>query len=66
MDNVPDFFEKITTNTGYIIHPDEIIADNFMYIMMREKKNGLQRSFSEDGVELLKNIKKILVNESMN
>jgi hypothetical protein len=66
MDNVPDFFEKITTNTGYIIHPDEIIADNFMYIMMREKKNGLQRSFSEDGVELLKNIKKILVNESIN
>ncbi len=66
MDNVPDFFEKITTNTGYIIHPDEIIADNFMYIMMREKKNGLLRSFSDDGLELLKNIKKILVNESMN
>lgn len=66
MDNVPDFFEKITTNTGYIIHPDEIIADNFMYIMMREKKNGLLRKFSDDGLELLKNIKKILVNESMN
>lgn len=66
MDNVPDFFEKITTNTGYIIHPDEIIADNFMYIMMREKKNGLLRSFSDDGLELLKNIKKILVSESMN
>ena len=66
MDNIPIFFEKITTNTGYIIHPDEIIADNFMYIMMREKKNGLLRTFSDDGVELLKNIKKILVNESMN
>ncbi|MFK8006182.1 MAG: hypothetical protein AB8H03_07420 [Saprospiraceae bacterium] len=65
MDNVPDFFEKITTNTGYIIHPDEIIADNFMYIMMREKKNGLIRSFSDDGVELLKNIKKILVDDSL-
>jgi len=51
MDNIPDFFEKITTNTGYIIHPDEIIADNFMYIMMREKKNGLLRSFTDDGVE---------------
>ncbi len=66
MDNVPDFFEKITTNTGYIIHPDEIIADNFMYIMMREKKNGLLRSFTDDGIELLKNIKSILINESMN
>lgn len=66
MDNIPDFFEKITTNTSYIIHPDEIIADNFMYIMMREKKNGLQRSFTDDGIELLKNMKKILTNESMN
>lgn len=66
MDNIPDFFQKITSNTGYIIHPDEIIADNFMYIMMREKKNGLLRSFSEDGIELLKNIKKILTEESSN
>ncbi len=66
MDNIPDFFEKITTNTGYIIHPDEIIADNFMYIMMREKKNGLLRSFSDDGIELLKNIKKVLMDESLN
>ena len=66
MNDVPDFFEKITTNTAYIIHPDEIIADNFMYIMMREKKNGLLRGFSDDGRELLKNIKNILINESMN
>ena len=60
MDNVPDFFEQITDNTGYIIHPDEIIADNFMYIMMREKKDGLLQEFSEPGVALLKNIKEIL------
>jgi hypothetical protein len=66
MDNIPDFFEKITSNTGYIIHPDEIIADNFMYIMMREKKNGLLRSFTDDGIELLKDIKKILTSDSMN
>ncbi|MDB4443609.1 hypothetical protein N9157_03770 [Saprospiraceae bacterium] len=66
MDNVPNFFEKITSNTDYIIHPDEIIADNFMYLMMREKKNGLIRSFSKDGTELLRNIKNILIDESMN
>lgn len=66
MNNVPDFFEKITTNTAYIIHPDEIIADNFMYIMMAEKKNGLLRGFSDDGEELLENIKKVLIDESIN
>ena len=61
MDNIPDFHEKITNNTGYIIHPDEIIADNFMYIMLRGKKNGLQRSFSDNGRDLLRRIKNILV-----
>ena len=60
MNNIPDFFAQITDNTGYIIHPDEIVADNFMYIMMREKKDGLNRTFSEKGVELLKDMKKIL------
>lgn len=63
MDNIPDFFEQITDNTGYIIHPDEIIADNFMYIMMRGKENGLNQNFSEKGLELLKNIKAILIRE---
>lgn len=62
MGNVPDFFEQITDNTDYIIHPDEIIADNFMYIMMRGKENGLNKEFSEAGTTLLKDIKKILVN----
>ncbi len=60
MNNIPDFFSQITDNTGYIIHPDEIVADNFMYIMMREKKDGLNRTFSEKGIELLKNMKNIL------
>ena len=62
MDHIPDFFEQITDNTGYIIHPDEIIADNFMYIMLRGKENGLNQNFSDPGVELLKNIKMILTN----
>ena len=61
MANVPDFFEQITDHTGYIIHPDEIIADNFMYIMMRGKEGGLQKNFSEAGLQLLKNIKSVLV-----
>jgi len=59
--DMENFFQQITDNTNYIIHPDEIIADNFMYIMMREIKNGMQRSFSEEGEKLLEDIKKILV-----
>jgi hypothetical protein len=32
--NVPAFFEKIGRNTNYIIHPDEILADNFVHLVM--------------------------------
>ena len=28
-----NFFEQIGNNTGYIIHPDEILADNFMFLL---------------------------------
>ncbi|MEQ8785706.1 MAG: hypothetical protein RIC55_05385 [Pirellulaceae bacterium] len=32
-----DFFEQIGRNTRYIIHPDEILADNFVHLV---KKSG--------------------------
>lgn len=31
---LPAFFEKIGRNTNYIIHPDEILADNFVQLVM--------------------------------
>jgi hypothetical protein len=30
----PDFQRQIGRNTGYIIHPEEILADNFAHLMM--------------------------------
>lgn len=30
--SLPDFFEKTGRNTNYIIHPDEILADNFVLL----------------------------------
>jgi len=45
------FFERITMNTQYIIHPDEILADNFMYLFRTEEENA------ELDQALLKNIK---------
>lgn len=30
----PAFFDKIGNNTNYIIHPDEILADNFVHLVM--------------------------------
>lgn len=30
---VADFFAAIGQNTGYIIHPEEVLADNFVFVM---------------------------------
>ncbi len=34
----PSFHQQIGSNTKYIIHPDEVLADNFLYLMT-EKPN---------------------------
>lgn len=33
-EEVPDFYEKVGYNTNFDIHPEEIIADNFAFLMM--------------------------------
>lgn len=33
----PSYHEQIGKNTNYIIHPDEILADNFMHLVMQTK-----------------------------
>jgi len=42
----PSFFEQIYDNTQYIIHPDEIMADNFMFAIFA--KNVLQWTFQKE------------------
>lgn len=52
----PDFFEQITDNTQYIIHPDEIMADNFMLLATGQTEAGR----SPTGQDLLKAVERIL------
>lgn len=33
LQNVPDYFKKIGSNTNYVIDPEEIIADNFVLLV---------------------------------
>jgi hypothetical protein len=60
LDNQPDFFRQIRDNTGYIIHPDEVLADNFAFIMGSKKSPMLTAKFSPAGKELLRQIEEIL------
>lgn len=34
---VPEFFEAIGQNTGYIIHPEEVLADNFVFLVAEKQ-----------------------------
>ncbi len=54
-----DFFARIKDNTQYIIHPDEILADNFMMAIIANDNNNFD-SFSEEGKQLLMDVIEIL------
>ncbi len=57
---LPDFWRQIRENTQYIIHPDEVLADNFMFLILSEKNKNTQNKFSLEGKRLLEDIKKTI------
>ena len=59
-DKIPSFFTKIRDNTNYIIHPDEIIADNFIYTVFLLSENVKVKDFSNEGLDLINEIGQIL------
>ncbi len=37
MKHISGFYEQVGRNTGYIIHPEEILADNFALLVLAQK-----------------------------
>lgn len=62
-DQLGDFYRQIKDNTNYIIHPDEVMADNFMYLIQAQEDQGMIKRFSDQGQELLTAIEAILRNQ---
>lgn len=58
---LPDFDRQIKDNTNYIIHPDEILADNFMMLANQQPLNAVRKNFSAEGKNLLEEIRLVLV-----
>lgn len=46
---VPDYMKKIGSNTGYIIHPEETVADNFVLLMLNP--DGAKDTWVLDGMK---------------
>lgn len=55
-----DFRRQIRDNTDYIIHPDEILADNFMYLINSMQDESYLQKFSEEGQQLIQSVKAIM------
>ncbi|MFN0033892.1 MAG: hypothetical protein ACKVUS_02425 [Saprospiraceae bacterium] len=60
MQEQKDFFRQIKDNTGYIIHPDEVLADNFAFIMQEKNGQKVSLRFSPEGKQLLVDLEKVL------
>lgn len=50
------FFETITDNTNYIIHPDELMADNFVFLTQWLDDGVPPEKMSQPGKELLRKL----------
>lgn len=60
VDGLTDFFRQIRDNTGYIIHPDEILADNFSFILREKNSPAYTAKFSKPGKQLLAEMEKAI------
>lgn len=60
--NQPDFFAQIKDNTQYIIHPDEIMADNFALLAMSKTDDPKRdlKQLSVEGQQLIAEMEGIL------
>ncbi|MBU6342327.1 MAG: hypothetical protein KGS48_12595 [Bacteroidetes bacterium] len=61
IEKLGDFFKQIGRNTNYIIHPDEVLADNFAFLMEIKAGTKNQDTFDEEGQKLLNDIESILL-----
>lgn len=60
INKVSGFREQVGNNTDYVIHPDEILADNVAILVMSKKSGELPSRVDEAGKELLEKIEGIL------
>lgn len=63
LSNITGFREQIGPNTDYIIHPDEVLADNFAFLCLSqaEGKSLAGLGLSEAGIAQLMALRDILV-----
>lgn len=59
-DWLPAYYDRITDNTDYIIHPEEILADNFALLLLLKTNIATPQPLSEKGKDLLRRLEEQL------
>jgi hypothetical protein len=57
---VKGFYEQIQKNTDYIIHPDEILADNFIFLIQANEDARTLGQFTEEGIQLIEEMERVI------
>lgn len=62
---IASFFEQIGDNTNYFIHPDEVLADNFVFLALAQtgKADFALSNYSERGQEVLRGMEVVMRGE---
>lgn len=58
--DLKNFYKQITNNTTYIIHPDEILAENFVLAVLSQENPAILNRLSKEGRELVENLLDLL------
>ena len=60
INEISGFYEQIQRNTTYIIHPDEILADNFVFMVKATQDARVLGQFTEEGQELIEEMMEVI------
>jgi hypothetical protein len=58
--DVPDYLDRVGRNTNYIIHPEEVLADNFVLLVDRAKASGAPGGATVQSPEILEKLDALL------
>lgn len=53
IDDIPNFYNQVGDNTTYILHPDEILAENFVIAVLAQKNPNILDDLSPQGKQLV-------------
>jgi hypothetical protein len=62
IEDIPNFYSQVGDNTTYILHPDEILAENFVIAVLAQENPVILENLSPQGKQLVLDLIEVLKN----